>query len=975
MKAKRILSLLLAVAMLLSVAAFNVLADETEDTVATLELTDIDPATKEGEAVKRLVSLGIINGYPDGTFRPTASITRAEFCVVMVKFIGMQDYINPSAYTGFEDLDTDENYAWARPYVAMAVQRGVINGFEDKTFRAADPVTYEQAIKMIVCSLGYTSAATPTIPGDWSSGYIAKAMNLKITNGTSITNKSNPTTRGTVAVLVNNAVDAKPADSNIPGIESDKPALGDLDYKEIKGLVTGTYITELETGKSTVPKNHIMIDDEIYEIGFSENPNTFLGCQVEALVKEADNRGDSPIVTSLEPVRKNTVITVEADELSGYEDGIFYYYTDKDRVEEEEVKIADEYITIYNGKSYDYDIADLKEKLKNGSVDFVDNTGDKKADVIRINSYQTYVVSSRNTNTQKITVMYDAEYKGETTVTFPEDSTKLIFSLTRNGKEIKFSDIAKWDVLNIKESPEDAEGRQYYEVVVTRETVSGEIEERDAGDERYIVIAGKEYKIADSFMEYDGEDKPEMNVGDNTQVYLDAQGRIVAAAETRVSNSAESYAYLLSLRQDSDNSEYDLEFWLYTTKGQDIQIGSAEKITIDGKKYKALDEDIVEYFEETALMANANYSDAENVIYQQPVIYQTNSEGLVSVIHTVNSDTHEDISMLMEDEDTSRDDKHYYAAYDERQYKSSSKSFTDFKVSSSTKIMFIPDNRANTDDYLTFSSYSKAFANAREYHVEAYGLTSSGTASLVLIYKQNDSRIYTSSTPFLIVAGKSQTAKGTMIKGYAYSSYSMKTITVSEEDGPSISAIGKGDIIRYITDSRGELVDYQIWFDASDPTQLQSVTEHSELYDDGDPDTDGANRIIEIHSTSVTPRENYPTATFRLHYGTVTEIILKEEGDTSVDEETITISPVITEDGLDMDHFEQENPYFNSTISENISSSVKVFAYDRSGRNSDVIAEASLEEILPYVDYGDDATRVIAYTASGTLRMVYIINE
>ena len=969
MKTKRLLSLILAVAMLLSVASMSAVSAETE----SLTLTDIDPSVvgeTVSKSVERLVSMGIINGYPDGTFKPNNSITRAEFCVVMVKFEGMQDYINPDALTGFEDLDTDANYAWARPYVAMAVQRGIINGFEDKTFRAAEPVTYEQAIKMIVCSLGYGKQAEgPTIPGDWSSGYVAQAMRLRVTTGTTshITTKTQPTTRGVVAVLVNNALDVDKADIETP--EGDQLLPGgtqgsNLQFEDVKGIVTGTFITELENGDSSVPRNHIMIDEDIYEIGFSTDPNEFLGCEVNAVINN-DNDGDYPIAVSLSKTSRTSVVQIDADLVGTYEDGILEYQTSRNG-HHKEAKIDEDYITIFNNKAYNYDISDLDGDLENGNVVLVDNNGDKKYDVVRINSYEVFVVASKNSSSQKITFMYDAEYEGESTITFPSESTSVIFSLTRNGKEIKFSDISKWDVLNIKRSPADADGKEYYEVVVTRETVSGTITERDSDDENAIVIGSDEYYISDEFMEYDGDDKPALAVGDYTQVYLDASGKIVAAAEANNKMSSEKYAYLVALRQDSSDSDYDLEFKFYTTDGKFIQIGAASKITIDNTKYKALDEDILEYLSTSADAANANYSDAENVGYRQPIIYQTNTEGLVSTIYTVLSEDNEDISMVMEDENGDP----YYAEYEERTYKSSSKSFGDgdFKVSSSTDIVFIPDNRGDTDDYLTFSSYSKAFANGRKYHVEAFGLTSSGTAALVLIYSQNDSRIYTSSSPWMIVASKSETKDGTVIKGYAGTSYTLKTVKVSEDEGPSVSAIGKGDIIRYILDNNNELVDYQVWFDASEPGQLEPVNDIDEVYTQDTEDM--GKRIMEIHSTSTDPRANYPSATFRLQYGTVTDIILNNGEDDEIDEETIDVSPVIVEDGLEMDAFGD-----NGTVSKTISSSVKVFYYDRGGRNSDVVTEADLSEILPYDEYGDDATRVIIYTASGTLRMIYIIAE
>ncbi len=959
---KSILSFILIIAMLFSVCAAAVSAADTEETetVTNVVFSDIDYSSVEGKAVSRLVALGFINGYPDGTYGPSQSMTRAEFCVVITKFKGMQNLINPNSLTGFDDIDTDENYAWARPYVKMAADLGIINGFEDGTFRAADPVTYEQAVKMIVCSIGYGSyAQVYMVEGDWSSGYINQANRLGITKNAGSGTKQNPTTRGTVAILLNNALDADPAPDIVnpdgtgvitsPGSGSVLETTGST---TVTGIVTGTYITETETANSNVPKDHIQIDDEIYQIGFSTNPNALLGCKVKAIIVSAESSGDYPICRSIDLHTSNDVLTINADCYEGYDydtDSISYTKSRTDATVKT-AKLDPEYSVIYNGKLYDYDLNELENDLTSGTVELIDNNGDKRYDFVRINAYQVFVVESKKTATQEIIPMYDAMYKGEAKITFPGDSTSLVFYMTRNGKEISFSDLAKWDVLNIKESPEDADGKRYYEVLVTRSTVSGYIDARDDSDPTYISINNKDYYMSDFFSEYESDDKPEMNVGDYAQVYLDAEGKIVAAAEASTTGTTSSYAYLLGVRQESEKSDYDLEFWFYTTSGKYVQIGAAKtNITIDGVKYKVTSDDVLDVLAQSAIDANSGYGDASNVVYHQPVVYTTNSDGLVSKIDTVNSPDNEDISAVM------GSDKHSEAA--ERTYTSSSKSFKDFKVSSATSIIYVPDDRSDTDKYNTYT-YSKAFTNLRSYFVEAFGLSSSKTATFVLIYGDDPSRIYTSSTPFLIVSSKSVTSSGTVIKGYSYNSTTLKTITVSEDDGPSVTSIGKGDVIRYILDSSNELIDYQIWFDASDPEQLTPCSDIAEAID---------SRILEIHSTSTEPRTNYPSATFRLQYGTVTELELNEDG-TSVDEETITVAPTIVEDSMEMVYDG------NGVVTRTIGSSVKVFYYDSSSKNGDIETDVELTEILPYDEYGENATRVITYSASGTLRMIYIID-
>lgn len=961
---KSILSFILVIAMLLSVCAAPALAAETgeADSVVSVVFSDIDYSSVEGKAVSRLVSLGFINGYPDGTYGPAQNMTRAEFCVVMTKFKGMQDLINPNSLTGFDDIDTDENYAWARPYVKMAADLGIINGFEDGTFRAADPITYEQAVKMIICAIGYDSYAQAyMVEGDWSSGYINQANRLGITKnaGASVATKQNPTTRGIVAILLNNALDADPAPDFVNpdgSVVVTAPANGSVlettGSTTVTGIVTGTYITETETANSTVPKDHIQIDDEIYQIGFSTNPNDLLGCKVKAIIVSAESSGDYPICRSIDLHTSNNIITIDADCYEGYEfdtDSINYTKSRTDATVRT-AKLDPEYSVIYNGKLYDYDLNELENDFNSGTLELIDNNGDNRYDFVRINAYQVFVVKSKTTTTQEITPMYNVLYKGETKIAFPGDSTSLVFYMTRNGKEISFSDLAKWDVLNIKESPSDAEGRGYYEVVVTRSTVSGYVSERDSSDPTYIMIGNTAYYMSDFFSQYESDDKPEMNVGDYAQVYLDAEGKIVAAAEASTTGTTSSYAYLLGVRQESEKSDYDLEFWFYTTSGKYVQIGAAAtNITIDGVKYKVTSDSVLDALAQSAIDANNGYGDASNVVYHQPVVYTTNADGLVSKIDTVNSPDNEDISAVMESNN--------HSEASERTYTSSSKSFKDFKVSAATSIIYVPDDRSDTDKYNTYT-YSKAFTNQRSYYVEAFGLSSSKTASLVLIYGEDPSRIYTSSTPFLIVSGKTVTSSGTVIKGYNYNSTALKSITVSEDDGPSVTAIGKGDVIRYILDSSGQLIDYQIWFDASDPVQLTPCSDIADAID---------SRILEIHSTSTERRTNYPSATFRLQYGTVTEIELNEDG-TSVDEETITVAPTIVEDNMEMVYDG------NGVVTRTIGSSVKVFYYDSTSKNSNIETDLELSEILPYSEYGDDATRVITYSASGTLRMIYIID-
>ncbi|HHY45667.1 MAG TPA: S-layer homology domain-containing protein [Firmicutes bacterium] len=112
-------------------------------------LSDIEGHWGEKD-ILRLVSLGVVGGYEDGTFRPEAGITRQEFAKMVVLAAGLE----PDAEPELTFADSDEIAEWARGYVSAAVRAGIITGVGDNRFAPTDPVTRAQAATMIMRSLG-----------------------------------------------------------------------------------------------------------------------------------------------------------------------------------------------------------------------------------------------------------------------------------------------------------------------------------------------------------------------------------------------------------------------------------------------------------------------------------------------------------------------------------------------------------------------------------------------------------------------------------------------------------------------------------------------------------------------------------------------------------------------------------------------------------------------------------------------------
>ncbi|MDA8336257.1 MAG: S-layer homology domain-containing protein [Peptococcaceae bacterium] len=92
--------------------------------------------------IEKLVFLGAVTGYPDGTFRPDNNITRAEFVTVLVKALKLAPKAGP--------IFADTQGTWAQSYISTAAAYGIVKGYDATHFGPEDLVTREQMTAMVV---------------------------------------------------------------------------------------------------------------------------------------------------------------------------------------------------------------------------------------------------------------------------------------------------------------------------------------------------------------------------------------------------------------------------------------------------------------------------------------------------------------------------------------------------------------------------------------------------------------------------------------------------------------------------------------------------------------------------------------------------------------------------------------------------------------------------------------------------------
>ena len=212
---QRIFALLLSVCM---TASLLVMPAAAADTVRFSDVADQDTAI----AVETLRLMGVLDGYGDGSFRPSAQLNRAQFCKMAVYALNGESELGLyRTVTVFPDVKPSH---WAAAYVNMAAKgKTIISGYPDGKFHPERPVTVGQAVTILLRMLGYKDE---NVGGVWPDSYMAVGATIGLTDGVGV-NGNEPLTRGQAAKLFLNLLRAEKQDggSYLDSLGQTRPAV------------------------------------------------------------------------------------------------------------------------------------------------------------------------------------------------------------------------------------------------------------------------------------------------------------------------------------------------------------------------------------------------------------------------------------------------------------------------------------------------------------------------------------------------------------------------------------------------------------------------------------------------------------------------------------------------------------------------------------------------------------------------------
>ena len=168
--------------------------------------TDQADIKVKSDVVDTLVSLGVIEGFEDGSFQPNGTVTRAQMAkMIYVLRTGNSD---ASAYNDDKTSFTDIGSHWARGYIKYCQSLGIIAGKSSTIFAPNANVTAQEAAKMLLVTLGYNAQKAGLVGTGWASKTNALADEAGLLEDVN-TSFTAACPRQYAAQLIYNAIDAK----------------------------------------------------------------------------------------------------------------------------------------------------------------------------------------------------------------------------------------------------------------------------------------------------------------------------------------------------------------------------------------------------------------------------------------------------------------------------------------------------------------------------------------------------------------------------------------------------------------------------------------------------------------------------------------------------------------------------------------------------------------------------------------------
>jgi len=553
---KKVVSFILC---LVFAAQFLVFAEDTPSL-----LTDIQ---KEQYILNRLNVLKTSN---DDDLNSVVS--RAEFARYVASMLKLPESNNIIYF-----VDVPKSY-WAAGSINALVEYGVIEGTYGQRFEPEEPVTYEQACKMLVSALGYKAYAL-SVSNKGMAGYIAIAqrigLNVKVKNVQALTKYD-------AIQMIYKAMDTEIASSYVINdgytrsvVEKGKTIFSEYhDVYFVEGQVEYAYGESIMSNYSA-GEDVVIIDGVTYTVDAGYPFDGFLGHEVE--VAYIENAEDERILIYAEKHHSQSIVIqsdlVDSFDLSNY---VIRYYESAESNRLSSQKIERGAVVVYNGRVLEGRLTDVLNQFisseKKGTIELIEGKGSSNVSIVIIKSYENFVIGNYDAEKEILYNYYD------NTKTVDLKPFKIIKITDGTGNSAFLPSVYPTPVAVAKSDDE-----YMIHIIVYKEKVTVTLEAKNES-EGTIQIDGTDYKVDKAIYPYVWDT---ITLNDEYTIIYDMFGEIVYIS--KVNDAGMQIGYMRKITAVKKISDYDLYISVYQQDKMFHDYRIADHVTIDEVSYKLKD--------------------------------------------------------------------------------------------------------------------------------------------------------------------------------------------------------------------------------------------------------------------------------------------------------------------------------------------------------------------------------------------------
>ena len=847
---RKMLALVLAVAMIATLVPMLVIADNDGNQLTTTATQTTESSTPGSfpdvpanhphfEAIMVLAApaLDVVRGFPDGTFQPNGNVTRAEFTAMLMRTMGLDGIGSVNGALPFDDIDTPGT-SWAIANIVTASDMGIVQGVGYRQFAPNDPVLFEQAVAMIVRAVGHAARARDR-GYTWYAGYImvAHEEGISINSGGVL---GQPATRGTNARMLFQSLEVRHLElrGEDNWVLSERTFLNtNLGLRRNTGIVYANNFTGLDRPDVSLRENEIRIralnpltnvrEVHTYRTNDPELLN-LLGYSINFYYRyQIGGLRDLVLVTR----NRSNTITIDASQIdrnASITSGGIRFFSNRDDRNPSNLPIESDNVVIYNGRLAFVGgvptrfAPDMLPHI--GRVRAIDSDGSGAFNILFIESFEVYVVGNTIASSHTITDNTNTPsfYNGNLVV---RNRSIIGLDVNRNDQDVRiinaagtpipFGSIQPWNVVHLMESTRTPGFRPLRTAVVVNEVVTGTVNTIS----RYGVRVGTrdiDFSpiLADAWRLNVSGTLPELDVGESARFFLDIEGNIISYDPQGPSENwlfgyiMQAGTYGAMLAGDS------ARIHVLDQNNQRRHLNLANSVRIDGAPVNGADDQLARL-----ATAAAAQGTPESLPYQQVIRFQIgvrSGEAVVTDIITMLDPRNDTTNGLVRLANTQGRLFNFTAGNTTL----TAQGTPNMTINVRGAIVFvIPTNRNNTAGFRVAQNtvQSPAFRNNQVNIVAEAFNVAAGTARVVVNHGGSDNLVgpTTGVTMFHEAIQRIEGGENvTIFRGrYFPSGRNAAAINIEEIVSPTqvsaVTALQRGDLIRFGVDSEDRMIDIQ----------------------------------------------------------------------------------------------------------------------------------------------------------------------